>query len=77
MHVPLRLVKSVAELSQRLYRNSAKTPVIYPERLRELTAENWGCDITHAVQNLDFNPQYKLEKGLKESLIWYKENKWL
>lgn len=77
MHVPLGLVKSVAELSQRLYRNSAKTPVIYPERLRELTAENWGCDITHAVQNLNFDPQYKLDEGLKASLLWYKENKWL
>jgi len=77
MHVPLGLVKSIAEISQRLYRNSSKTPVIYPERLSELTAENWGCDINHAIQNLDFNPKYKLEAGLKESLMWYKENKWL
>lgn len=77
MHVPLGLVRSVAEISQRLYRNSSKTPVIYPERLRELTAENWGCDITHAMNNLDFKPQYNLQTGLKESLIWYKENKWL
>lgn len=77
MHVPLGLVKRVAELSQRLYRNSSKTPVIYPERLSELTAENWGCDISRAKLNLGFNPQFNLEKGLKESLTWYKENKWL
>lgn len=77
MHVPLGLVKGIAQISQFLYRNSPKTPVIYPERLGELTAENWGVDITHAQSQLGFDPKYLLEDGLKESLLWYKENKWL
>ncbi len=77
IHVPLGLVKLVAQLSERLYRSSAKTPVIYPERLGELTAENWGCAINHAVQALDFNPKFDLERGLKESLNWYKSHNWL
>jgi len=77
MHVPYAVVKVVADMSQRLYRNSSKTPVIYPERLKELTAENWGCDISKAKEVLGFDPVYNLEAGLKETLLWYKENKWL
>jgi len=77
MHVPYGMVKVVADVSQRLYRSSSKTPVLYPERLKELTAENWGCDISKAKEVLGFNPIYDLEKGLRETLLWYKENNWL
>ena len=76
IHVPYAIVKSVAHLSQWLYSNSAKTPVIYPERLGELTAENWACDINHAETVLGYRPKYDLKKGLTDSLRWYKQNNW-
>lgn len=77
IHVPHSVVKQVAQLSQWLYRSSSKIPVIYPERLNELTAENWGCDISKAKEELGFVPQYDLEAGLAESLQWYKAHGWL
>src|SRR5690606_9809420 len=77
VHVPYGIVKGFAQLSQYLYKNSKTTPVIYPERLSELTAENWACDISKARRDLNFIPKHDLESGLKESLLWYKENKWL
>ncbi|WP_159633656.1 NAD-dependent epimerase/dehydratase family protein [Sphingobacterium composti Ten et al. 2007 non Yoo et al. 2007] len=77
LHIPYRIVALVARISQMLYKNSSKTPVIYPERLGELTAENWSCDISKAKQKLGFNPQYNLERGLTETLMWYKKNNWL
>ena len=76
MHIPYYLVKGIAQISAWLYRNSRKTPVIYPERLGELTAENWSCDITHAKQSLGYRPQYNLERGLTSALLWYRDNKW-
>ncbi|MBD1423417.1 NAD-dependent epimerase/dehydratase family protein [Sphingobacterium chuzhouense] len=76
VHVPYTIVKTVAQISQWLYRNSSKTPVIYPERLGELTAENWGCDIRYAEQVLGYHPQYDLNSGLADSLLWYKKNNW-
>ena len=77
LHIPYGIVSLVARLSQRIYKNSSKTPVIYPERLGELTAENWSCDISKAKAKLGFNPQFDLEKGLTTTLLWYKNNKWL
>lgn len=77
LHVPYVLVNQVAKLSQWLYRSSSKTPVIYPERLNELTAENWACDISKARTELGFSPQYNLKEGLAESLEWYRANDWL
>ena len=77
MHIPLGIVKLVAQIFERLYRNSNTIPVLYPERLNELTAENWGCDISLAQRQIQYAPQYNLKDGLMEALVWYKENKWL
>lgn len=76
VHVPYAFVKTVARVSQWLYSKSPKTPVIYPERLGELTAENWGCDIRHAQNALGYHPEYDLKRGLMDSLRWYKQNNW-
>ena len=77
LHIPYRIVSFVARISQMLYKKSSITPVIYPERLGELTAENWSCDITKAKTKLGFDPQFDLEKGLTATLLWYKDNNWL
>lgn len=76
-HVPYGVVKLAADVAGFLYRRSTKTPVIYPERLHELTAENWACDISKLKDALGYVPKYGLEEGLKETLAWYKVNKWL
>lgn len=77
LHIPYSIVSLFAKISQRMYKNSSKTPVIYPERLGELTAENWACNINKAKNILGFDPKYNLNSGLKETLAWYKTNKWL
>ncbi|WP_140937571.1 NAD-dependent epimerase/dehydratase family protein [Sphingobacterium lumbrici] len=77
IHIPFGIVKKVAQISETIYKHSKRTPVIYPERLNELTAENWGCDISKAKNKLGFNPKYNLKEGLGESLLWYKKNNWL
>lgn len=77
LHIPYAIVKNIAVIFGWLYRNSTKTPVLYPERLGELTAQNWACDISKARDVLKFEPHYDLQAGLAESLRWYKENNWL
>lgn len=38
---------------------------------------NWRCDIKPALQELGYEPKVKLEEGVRRSIQWYKENKWL
>ena len=77
VHVPFTLVKQIARISEWLYRSSPKTPVLYAERLKEITAGSWACSITKAEEELHFEPRYNLEAGLTESLLWYKKHHWL
>lgn len=76
-HLPYGMVKGLAILLEKGYGLVNKTSVLNKEKLNELTAINWCCDISKAQEELDFKPTYDLEKGLNESIKWYKENKWL
>jgi len=76
-HIPLGLIKTGLFFADRINRSLKKVSPLSVEKLNELTAANWACDISKAEQELGFSPQYDLQKGLEESLAWYKENKWL
>jgi UDP-glucose 4-epimerase len=77
IHLPVGFIKVVAGIAERVSKITKKPSALNVEKLNELTAANWICSIDKAQQELDFKPQYDLNTGLKETLTWYKENKWL
>ncbi len=76
-HIPHNMVAGIAVLMQKGYSLFNKTSVLNKEKLNELTAVNWCCDISKVKNELNFRPQYDLEKGLQKTLDWYKTNQWL
>ncbi|MCC6187374.1 MAG: NAD(P)-dependent oxidoreductase [Chitinophagaceae bacterium] len=76
LHVPMPIVKVIAQLLERMS-GANKTPTLNTAKLDELTAENWNCCIAKVQSDLGYNPQFNLESGLKATLKWYQENKWL
>jgi nucleoside-diphosphate-sugar epimerase len=60
-----------------IYSRSADTPTLNKEKMAELTAINWACDIQNAQNDLDYQPLYDLETGVYETTKWYKSNNWL
>jgi len=76
-HIPVIIVKTIAIIAEKVSYLSKKAPVINPEKLDELKAVNWSCDISPANADLDFTPLYNLEDGLTESFDWYRKNNWL
>ncbi|UEG51771.1 NAD-dependent epimerase/dehydratase family protein [Mucilaginibacter daejeonensis] len=77
IHLPLPVVKVIAQMAESVSRVTKKASALNVEKLNELTAANWICSIDKARQELEFSPKYDLEKGLEETLTWYKANKWL
>ena len=76
-HIPMPLIKMLAfflEITNGLLKKPA---VINREKLLELGAKNWICDISKAKQDLNFKPTFDLQTGLENSITWYKNNKWL
>jgi len=77
VHIPLGIIKGLAGFMDTIYAKSSKTPTINKEKIKELTAPNWACNIENLKRDLQFEPQYNLEKGLMETVKWYKTNHWL
>ncbi len=76
-HLPYNFVKALAITLESTYKILNKMPAVNKEKLNELTAANWVCNIDKAKQELGFKPGYNLEAGIEESVEWYKKNSWL
>lgn len=70
----LRLICSVGTLTSRF---TGKIPTLNMDKFHILKQRNWRCDITPARTDLGFNPQWTLERGVPETVAWYKANGWL
>jgi len=76
-HLPMPLVKSLAYFLETTNGWLKKPAVINREKLFELAAINWHCDISKAKQELHYAPAFDLQRGLENALEWYTKNKWL
>jgi nucleoside-diphosphate-sugar epimerase len=77
LKIPLPLVRAAAGISEIAGKIQGETPPLNLEKLAELTAESWLCDMTETFGDLDFQPRYDLYSGMAETVKWYKENRWL
>jgi UDP-glucose 4-epimerase len=77
VHLPIGLIKTLAGFLEKIYARSGKTPALNIEKLSELNAVNWICDINNVTQDLNYLPEYDLKNGLVDTFAWYKKNNWL
>ena len=47
------------------------------DKYKIMKQRNWQCDITPAINELGYAPEYDLEKGVRETIDWYKNEGWL
>jgi len=77
LKVPTGLVRAIATVNERVMGIWGKMPPLNLEKVKELESLNWKCDIRPLKRDFDYQPVYDLEKGLKETLDWYRDNNWL
>ncbi len=76
-HLPKALVKVMAKLNEKIKCTLGKTPTLNLDKYFIISQTNWLCDSSPLVSDFNFNPQYDLERGVKETLNWYLKEKWL
>ena len=62
------MARAMAIATENMYQILNKIPALNREKINELSAANWVCNIDKAKRELGFNPVYNLEDRLKESL---------
>jgi nucleoside-diphosphate-sugar epimerase len=77
LHLPETLVRVGLFGVEQINKIMKKAAPVSREKLQELLATNWGCDITKANTELNFSPNFNLKEGLEETIKWYRQNKWI
>lgn len=75
--IPLGLVYAACRCSEWIGRCLKKSMTLNTDKYKILKQRNWICDTTPLQKELGFLPAYPLQKGLEESIRWYKEHGWL
>lgn len=74
---PLFLLKAICRLGEWFSHLTGKLITLNKDKYNILAQRNWQCDISPIQHDLGFTPQWNLERGVKETISWYKENKWI
>lgn len=75
--VPLPVVKTIAALGERLAGLWGGMPTLNTDKYNVLRSTNWRCEIEPLEKDFGFKAEYDLEKGVAETLAWYKKERWL
>ena len=75
--VPLWLLTVIGYFSEWMGKLAGKLPPLNIDKLNEIKASNWQCDIEPLIKDTGYQPVFNLEKGIEETVNWYKENNWL
>lgn len=77
LKAPLWLLRIITIVGDRWGKMTGKVTALNNDKYHILSQRNWKCDITPSQKDFDFRPEWQLERGVKEAMAWYKENKWL
>ena len=74
---PLWVLKMVCMAGEYYSKYSGKVTALNNDKYNIMRQRNWRCDIEPARKELGYDPKVKLEEGVRRSIQWYKDNKWL
>jgi nucleoside-diphosphate-sugar epimerase len=75
--VPFSLAYLIGLASELLSLFSTKTAVLSRQKVTEAAQRYWLCDPKAIREDLGFQPQFPLARGLTITWQWYRENGWL
>ena len=74
---PLWLLKVISIVAETGAGWMGKTSTLNRDKYNIMKQRNWRCDISPIVNELGYRPEYLLERGVKETMAWYKKEGWL
>ncbi len=72
--VPKFIVKPIAYISDTISKITKKAATLNTEKYKDISPGNWLCDSSATFEDFNFKPKYDIQKGLKETIAWYKQN---
>ncbi len=77
IRLPHSLVFAIAGVVGAFGKLSSKPPVLNYEKGRDITRSFWICSTAKAHRDFGYQQKISLEDGIRQTIDWYKFNKWL
>lgn len=77
IRLPLALVRQVAAVSETIGKWQNKAVPLNRDKMAELAAENWHCDASPLLNELQYQPKFDLYEGMADTVQWYRKKGWL
>ncbi len=79
LHVkaPLWLLRTVSAVSEFWSGLTGKAATLNGDKYKIMKQRNWRCDISGMIDELEYVPQWNLQRGVEETINWYKKEKWI
>lgn len=74
---PLWLLRIISCVSGWVAARMGKVSTLNRDKYKIMKQRNWRCDITPLQEELGYCADYPLERGVKESIAWYKKEGWI
>lgn len=77
LKLPLFALKIVSLCAEWWAKRRKKASTLNRDKYHIMKQRNWRCDTGPAVRELGYAPAYDLDRGVRLTVAWYKENGWL
>lgn len=74
---PVWVLRIVTFCGEYIGRMTGKVTALNNDKYNILRQRNWRCDIQPAIDELGYQPRTQLAEGVRKTIKWYKDNKWL
>lgn len=75
--VPHFAVYSIASIAEFFSIFSSKAATLNIEKAKDITQCDWICDTNKAIKDLGYRQEISLEEGIKSTIGWYREMRWI
>lgn len=75
LKLPMWMVYGVSTICEKWGTLTLKPSTLNRDKYKIMKQRNWNCDVSDAVRDFGFNPQFDLERGLQETIAAYLDNK--
>lgn len=77
IRVPEFLIDLYARINELHSKITGKIAIVNKDKALEMKQRYWLVDSTKAKNELSFITRISLEEGIRETLLWYQQNRWL
>ncbi len=74
---PIWLLRVITFFGEYAGRMTGRVSALNNDKYNIMRQRNWRCDISRARNELGFEPHYSLDRGVRLTVKWYLDNKWL